>query len=100
MTIPKEWLNPGASVPVNNETVQRLLNELKNVPDWVKTSHFDEFRVTVTFNVSVPFDFKSGDRVSAVLHGALNASLCDLFRKHNGTYSNPQIDLEGNTIKC
>lgn len=100
MTIPKSWLLPGAVVPVNNETVQRLLNELKTVPDWVKASHFDEFKVTATFNVSVPFDFKGEDRVSAALHEAINVALCDLFRKHNGTYSNPRIELSGVTVKC
>lgn len=98
MTIPKEWLKPGAIVPVNNETVHRLIQELRNVPHWVKTSNFDEYTVKVRFNVSVPFGFEnSEERVSAALHSALNASLCDLFRKYNGTYSNPRIDLEGIT---
>lgn len=98
MTIPKEWLKAGAVVPVNNETVQRLVNELRKVPHWVQTSNFDEYSVHVRFNVSVPFEFNNrDDRLLAVLHSAFNASLCDLFRKHNGTYSNPRIDLEGIT---
>lgn len=98
MTIPKEWLKPGAIVPVNNETVQRLINELKNVPHWVRVSNFDEYTVHVRFNVSVPFEHHNIDKnLISVLHGAFNASLCDLFRKHNGTYTNPRIDLEGIT---
>lgn len=98
MTIPKEWLKPGAIVPVNNDTVHRLIQELRNVPPWVRTSYFAEYKVHVRFNVSVPFDFHNTDeRLSAALHSTFNASLCDLFRKHNGTYSNPLIDLEGIT---
>jgi hypothetical protein len=100
MTIPSEWLKAGAIVPVTNETVSLLIQELKNVPHWVKTSNFDEFAVHVRFNVSVPFEHNSEKRLSAVLHSALNASLCDLFRKHNGSYSNPRVDISGVSTSC
>lgn len=95
MTIPKEWLKAGAVVPVNNETVQRLIHELKKVPHWVQTSNFDEYNVHVRFNVSVPFEFNNrGDRLLDALNSAFNDSLCELFKKQNGAYSNPRIDLE------
>lgn len=100
MTIPNEWLKEGAIVPVNNETVALLIKTLKNVPTWATVSQFDEYSVHVRFNVSVPFEFKSDERLLAAIHGAINASLCDLFRKHNGTYTNPRIDLHGRTASC
>lgn len=100
MTIPSEWLKDGAIVPVNNETVALLIQTLKNVPNWVTSSSFDEYSVHVRFNVSVPFEFNRDERLLAELHGAINASLWDLFRKHKGTYSNPRIDLNGRTVSC
>lgn len=101
MAIPNEWLKAGAVVPVNNETVHRLIHELKKVPHWVRTSNFDEYSVHVRFNVSVPFEFHNTDeRLLAALHSALNASLCDLFRKHNGSYSNPRVDISGVSTSC
>jgi hypothetical protein len=98
MTIPKEWLKAGAVVPVNNDTVHRLIHELKKVPHWVRTSNFDEYSVHVRFNVSVPFEFNNRDaRLLDALNSAFNDSLCELFKKQNGAYSNPRIDLEGIT---
>lgn len=100
MTIPNEWLKEGAIVPVNNETVALLIQTLKDVPTWATVSQFDEYYVHVRFNVSVPFAYKNEERLISILHGGINASLCDLFRKHNGTYTNPRIDLNGRTVSC
>lgn len=100
MTIPSEWLKDGAIVPVTPETVALLVQTIRNVPHWVKASGFDEYNVSVRFNVSVPFEYDSGKRLSAVLHSALNASLCDLFRKHNGSYSSPRVDISGVHTSC
>lgn len=95
MTIPKEWLKQGAFVPVNNDTVDRLIRALKSVPEWAKVSHFDEYSVHVRFNVSVPFDFKNNDmRLIEALHGAINSALLDCFKANNGSYSNPRVDIE------
>lgn len=100
MTIPNEWLKEGAIVPVNNETVALLIQTLKDVPSWATVSQFDEYSVHVRFNVSVPFAYKNEERLISILHGGINAALCDLFRKHNGTYTNPRIDLNGRTVSC
>lgn len=99
-TIPNEWLKDGAIVPITHETVALLIKTLKNVPTWTTVSQFDEYSVHVRFNVSVPFAYKNEERLIGLLHGGINASLCDLFRKHNGTYTNPRIDLNKRTTSC
>lgn len=101
MTIPKEWLKPGAIVPVNNETVQRLVDTLRNVPDWVTSSNFDEYSIHVRFNVSVPFEFKKDDsKLLNELQTSIDTALWSLFNKHKGTYSNPRIDINGWSTSC
>ena len=101
MTIPSEWLKDGAIVPVNNETVALLIKTLKDVPTWAKVSKFEEYGVSVKFNISVPFEFADGDFVLLKeLEISMNDALRDMFKKTKGTYSNPRIDLNGRTVKC
>ena len=100
MAINPAWLRDGAFIPINHETVALLIKELKNVPEYAKVSHFDEYTVHAKFNVAVPFKFEKNFWLTSSLDAVLNAALHDFFKENNGTYSQPRVSIVKEATQC
>jgi len=100
MTIPKEWLKPGAVVPVNNDTVHRLIQALNTITEENPMPHFEELEVLVTFHVAFN-RFNSCEDLAENLQDRINLALGDYFSiKQRGTYTNPAVTVKKEIKPC